>query len=274
MKTTSQDFIDSEEAIQHCPLEIYELYNSSENYYWTSLDHNVTYSGSVYTPQPIQRGTIENDSTMGVNKLTIDLPYNQEALGDMVSSSPVEDYSLKITRLFENDLTEGIVLFIGEIESVAFKGPMLRATCASRHKILEAIVPRYRYQVECNWEVYSTKCGLNQNTYKTTTTATVTAGTNYTQLTSDDFDIADVDGIPYFRHGWLEYGNHKRTIIEHYEDTITIDYRIPGLTTTGEVNVYAGCDWTVRTCSAKFSNLNNFGGDPEIPINDCPTTWV
>lgn len=275
MKSPSQDFIDNEEAIQARPLEIYELYNTSENYYWTAMDHNVPYGGNTYVPKPIKRSTIEQSADLSPSKMTIDIPWNIDAIPEAALSVPIEDYSIKVTRLFEDDLTEGVVLFIGDIESSTFKGPMARASCVSRHSILSAMVPRFRYQVECNWEVYGNECTLNQNSWKTTTTATIVSGTNYTQMTSDDFDItASGTQIPYFRHGWLEYGDHKRSIIEHDGVTITIDYRIPELETTGSVNVFAGCDWRVQTCSIKFSNMLNFGGDPEIPRNDNPTMWV
>lgn len=274
MRNPTNDYITNEEAIQHRPLEIYKLYNSSENYYWTSMDRNITYGGNTYTPMPIKRGTIEQSSDLSPSKLTIDLPYFAEGLDDTAVDMPLEDYSLMITRLFADDLTEGVVQFMGELKSTSFKGPMLRAEFVSRHSILDCIVPRYRYQIECNWELYSTKCGLNKNSYKTTTTATVVSGTSYTQLTSDDFDIASVQNTPYFRHGYIDYNGHTRSILEHQEDTITIDYKIPGLTTSGTVDVYAGCDWRVETCNSKFSNLNNFGGDPEIPRGDSPVTWV
>jgi hypothetical protein len=66
-----------------------------------------------------------------------------------------------------------------------------------------------------------------------------------------------------------------RSIMSHVGDVITVD--LPFVATTAELaasffQLEAGCDHTMTTCIAKFSNRANFGGHPYM--NSAINPWV
>ena len=94
--------------------------------------------------------------------------------------------------------------------------------------------------------------------------------------------IPEAAGHPdgWFRGGVLRFGTQLGFIIGQVGAVITLSRPIPELaaalaepqidTDTGNplpvlVDIAPGCDLRASTCAAKFGNLANFGGFPEIP---------
>jgi len=58
---------------------------------------------------------------------------------------------------------------------------------------------------------------------------------------------------------------HRRMILSHVGDTVTLTAAILGLAPGSTVTAFAGCDHTISTCDSKFNNRENFGGFPYFP---------
>ena len=69
----------------------------------------------------------------------------------------------------------------------------------------------------------------------------------------------------YLRNGYLETASEKRMIIGHSGDNIDVTTVMQGLEVGDAVTMYIGCNHTTSDCNNKFSNLDNFGGEPFIP---------
>ena len=82
------------------------------------------------------------------------------------------------------------------------------------------------------------------------------------------------------RSGVLRFGTELGFITDHTGATLTLSRPMPELAAaiatpeldpdTGEplpmlADIAPGCDLRAATCAAKFGNLANFGGFPEIP---------
>lgn len=69
----------------------------------------------------------------------------------------------------------------------------------------------------------------------------------------------------YLKNGYLETAEEKRMITAHSGDNITVTTVMQGLEIGDSVTMYIGCNHTTRDCNRKFSNIENFGGEPFIP---------
>lgn len=105
------------------------------------------------------------------------------------------------------------------------------------------------------------RCGVNVEDYKTVTTVGAVSGL---QILSSDL-AAQADG--YFKLGYVERVStgDRRHITEHVGDTITIRRRFRDLAPGEAINVYAGDDYSLATCHAKFNNAIAFGGFDKVP---------
>ena len=157
------------------------------------------------------------------------------------------------------------VLFVGQIKNIVFRGVQAEVECVGFEHFQRMPIPRERYQINCNWQLFEPRCGLNKENFKVTTTVTLDSTRRI--LTSTAFgDYSD----GWFVGGLVEFPafSERRTIIEHTENKITIAYRMINLQNNDQVRVYPGCDGRAQTCRDKFGNLINFLGFPFIPIEN------
>lgn len=264
MKEPSQDFIDNEEEDQRKPIEIYHIWrDGGEHWRYNNGDKLVTYDGDDYPPGLIERGSVTYDNKLDVTSMTIKADYVNEEVFDYIASNPVEILWVSVLKLHSDDLTEGDVVFIGQIKNVSFQGQMASVTCVGFEHFLKKTIPTWRYQLTCNHKVFDGNCQLTAASYLTTTTIVLdSSGIN---LVSADFG-AESDG--YFIGGEVLFGDESRTVVGHEGNTITLMYKMKELVTASSVDVYPGCDGRVETCRDKYSNVINFLGFPFIPVEN------
>ncbi|WP_157792066.1 phage BR0599 family protein [Pseudorhodobacter sp. MZDSW-24AT] len=103
-----------------------------------------------------------------------------------------------------------------------------------------------------------------------------------TAASGNALTILEAAGQPdgWFRGGVLRFGAQLGFITDHIGTTLTLSRPMPEFAAalaTPEVNpetgdpiplvadIASGCELRAATCTAKFGNLANFGGFPEIP---------
>lgn len=272
MKDHSNEYALEEEGSQKKPLEIYDIWYSTNYWRYTSTDYEVTYNSNTYAPAPIERGVVVYDSNLEVSALDITFARSQGPITRFIVSNPVLALWIKITRLMEDDegnYLEPDIIFIGQIKNVSFKGLTARANCVGFENYLRQPVPHYRYQELCNWRVFDTKCAKSDVGFKVTTNLTAVSSDGLT-LTSSDFALQDAD---YYTLGKVTFGDDARMIVEHIDDYIKLRFPFQGTVIGSQVTAYAGCDRNIETCKTKFNNVINFGGHPFIPL-DNPVFWI
>lgn len=72
----------------------------------------------------------------------------------------------------------------------------------------------------------------------------------------------------WYLGGMVQYNGILRLIIGHTGSQITLSRPIEGIAVGESVQIYAGCNRFVYTCTEKFDNLLNFGGFPWIPTTN------
>jgi uncharacterized phage protein (TIGR02218 family) len=116
-------------------------------------------------------------------------------------------------------------------------------------------------QPGCNWQLYGSHCRLDMGDWGHATTIVSVSGTA--------LEVADVEsGMPYAGGivAFTEGGITDYAYIEEADGTaLTLDLPLYGAEASEAVTLYPGCDWTMATCDAVFSNSVNFGGRLHLP---------
>lgn len=122
----------------------------------------------------------------------------------------------------------------------------------------------------CRAQLGDARCGVNLAPF--TYTATVTAVTS-----QRIFTISSVQTDEWLTFGKITFtsGINAGRAMEIKRQTaglIELYLPMPGVVTVGDaVTVTAGCDLQITTCSAKFSNVARFRGEPYVPGADSMT---
>ena len=269
MKDVTEEYIDKEKAARRKPVELYHIWAGAGDqlnvnaWYYTSGDVTVSFGTPPhdYIPAALKRSLVQYDASMEVTKMTLQAAYVEDPALAFISINPVEIIWIEAMRLHRDQVPlEADVIFVGQIKNVSFKGAAANAECVGFEHFLSMPIPRYRYQLTCNWMLFEFNCTLIKDDYKVETIVTVDA--TGTILTSTVFSTFD-DG--YFIFGTVEFGDNARAIVEHVGSVITINFKIKTLVSGNTIKAYPGCDGRITTCRDKFNNLLNFLGFPFIP---------
>ena len=281
MKEPSEDYTELEEAPKQKPVELYRVWRGAgdqlniNTWFYTSGDVPVVFGGKTYVPATLNRGLVKFDSSLSVTTLDIQAGYIENPVIEFIAINPIEILWISIMRLHRDQVPlEADVIFLGQIKSVSFKGVQAIINCFGFEHFLQMVVPKWRFQLTCNHNLFDSKPKLLKSGYFPGTaipfkgTATVTLDSTKTVLTSATFDTYD-DG--YFTLGEVSYGVESRAIVGHSGDHITIAYPMRELGIGAPpyiVDAYPGDDRRIETCRNKFYNLINFLGFPFTPVEN------
>lgn len=270
MKTHTQDYIDQEETRQRKPTELYHIWREGgQHWRYTSFSSPLTYGGEEFTPAVVARGSVRYNTEFEVSTLDITFGYLQDPVLEYIAQNPVELLWIEVLRFFEDVAPEEVsVIFVGQIKNVSFQGNVGQVRCVGFEHYLAQRIPKYRFQLGCNNDLFDSYCGIAKASWKTTTSVTTDA--DAVVLTSSAFGAFD-NG--YFTRGYVHWGDFYRMIVDHTGDVITLRFRMPGFASGQTIDAYTGCDRQLITCKDKFSNILNFFGHPWIPF-DNPAHWT
>jgi len=266
MKESTDQFITKEQSSRRRPAELYHVWrDGGQHWRYTSGDVDVVYDGNPYVMAAVKRGPVSHSAQLEVTTLEVMAAAITDPAAEFIASNPVEPLWISVLKIHRSDPNDAIVIFIGQIKSVAFKGVEAVARCVGFESFLTQPVPIFRYQPSCNNRLFDIKCTLSAASYKVDTMITMVDTLTFT---SSDFATKS-DG--WFTRGKLVWGEHERMITYHSGITIAIRYPINGISTGVSITAYAGCDLDIRTCRDRFSNVVNFFGHPFVP-KDNPAT--
>lgn len=261
-----------EKAAKKRPAELYHIWWTSGGWRYTSHDQPISYGGYNYTPAALERGTIKYDSQFEVTTLEITAGRIMQPVIKYIAQNPVEPFWIDIKRILQDaNPMDAITIFIGQIKNVAIKGMAAQVSCVGFEYFLRQPIPTFRYQPQCNWTIFDSRCGLDADAYKLSTSATV----DLTRKSLWSGDLGEEE------ENWWVFGDilwqgHRRMIIQQGiwdKNTIYLRYPILEINQSPiDIDVWPGCDGCITTCRDKFNNVVNFGGHPYIPL-DNPTLW-
>ena len=251
---------------------------------YTNVDTPVTWRGTTWTPGlKIGDGGVKSKRGLDVDQVEITVyadetdTVNGQPFLQFVAGNGLDGALVKIERAFSDGPLSTVIgtyiRFLGrfsELKSVG--GTQAVLVASSWLELLDVNMGPDVYQSSCRFALYSTGCGASRSAF--TDHGTVTSGSTLSQVNSN----LTARAAGYFDLGVVKFTSGAnngltRTISKGFgSGQVVILPPLPAAPSVGDTfDAYPGCDLSMATCAAKFSNLINFGGQPFIPD---PTTAV
>ena len=260
----SAGFTAIEEGTEIKPAELFHIWRGTTSWRYASGLKAITYDGNTYVPAPLERDAIQHDSDISADTMSFNCARVMPPIPEYIDMNPIDSLWVTVFHVhWDQSPIEAMPIFTGLIKSISFQGAAARVECVSLEYFLHRSVPRYRYQPGCNHTIYSSgRCKVVEASYSTTAIVD-SISTNKFVLTLSGVTF-ESNAEPYYRFGYLHFGDHQRMIVDHVGLTVTMRYAITSLQAGDTVTVSAGCDKNIQTCLNKFSNVDNYFGFPYI----------
>lgn len=242
------------------PLTFYEFIRNDQKYYrYTNADRNVEFNNAIWFSEAISNTGLSVGSG---NNLEITLPSASKVVRIFRGVPPTKPVVIKMYQLHEND-NEFRVIWIGKIQEVKRESiEKARLITASVASSFERNGLRLTYGRSCPYALYDHNCQIRQSNYKFANEIIALDGANITVNPSNVMS-------GYFSGGYMEYYiddiQELRGLKSHVGNSIGVLGGTQGLQKGMKINLYPGCDKTIKTCNEKFNNHLNYGGQPHIP---------
>lgn len=260
------------------PKELYRFTEGSQVWTVTSADADEAYNGETYSSITIGRDESEQKNELSKANINVTVSLDNEMGRRWMKS--ILDTVVGLT-IFSKDIDTGttVVIWKGRLSSVKPDAASIKLVFESIFTSLRRPGLRGKYQRSCPHVLYGRGCNLNKDDFAVNSIITAVNGVNVTATSA----ALQPDG--YYNAGMIEGPDGAlRFIVQHVGSQLTLirplESLAEGLANDGygngyglaygqfTANIYPGCDRTKETCSSKFSNLDNYGGYPFIPLEN------
>ncbi|MGD8326357.1 MAG: DUF2163 domain-containing protein [Sphingomonadales bacterium] len=233
---------------------------------FTTHDVAFTLDGLLYRPSPSFQPT-QVDSKSGFSVDTLEV-------AGVLSGAALRSLDLEIGRYDDARIDVFIVdwsspesaqipLRSGRLGDVRRIDQVFSAELRGRKQDLQRAVGGV-FSPECRTDLGDRKCrvSLRDVTFQGTVTAVIN---------NARFGISVVQSNDYFHYGRLRFlsgqnAGLSREVKSDQSQEITVFDPFPFAISVGDlIEVHAGCDKRFVTCQTKFSNVENFRGEPHLP---------
>ena len=258
-------FADTEVSIHDGrPIELYRFISPTTTYRYTSAGQDFDLDGEIFQAQPIQRNALQGTSQDDSPTLDIQIAIIAEVVQDFAFQISENNLRLELLRSHGTTATTSLI-WEGDVSGIGVRGRTARIRVPSRFgSSLSAPVPSVYYQSQCNHSLYDARCQVARSAFQQNTQTDTVAQTAIT--------VASVGGNPdqWFLGGEIVRvtDGERRLIVRQIGLNLVINFPFRTMNVGDQVQLFAGCDRTARTCRDKFSNIINFGGHPLIPLQN------
>jgi len=247
------------------PTELYKFTYNENQYRFCLLDGGAdpyVFQGESYIPATIGRDRTEMSEDITRTALDLRVPGNFP-VAELFRLSPPEGVVLMtIFRLqLLDDSMEYISVYKGRTISCEFQKDGNEATLHHEPIFSSLRRPGLRmvYDTQCVHGLYSPGCTVLKDLWR--------VDASILDISGRDVIIQLVSEVPdgWFDGGMLVCGDIRRMIEKHIGVNLTLMHPIQSELTSAACQVYPGCDHTLKDCGGKFSNAENYGGEPWLP---------
>lgn len=253
-------------ADQGRPVELYTFARGAQAWRFTSADRDVVVDLQTYERAVIRRSNVSQGSELNRSALKLQVPRTFPIADLYRAGIPVGTITLRVQQYHEGD-GELTGVWGGRVINCS-RGPQgVELVCEPVYTSVRQMGLRRRYQRQCPHVLYGPGCKVVATAHRLVTTVESVSG-----LTVTAPDLAgQADG--WWEGGWLQWQiatgvYERRWIFGHTGATVTLTTQPLGLQPDTEIEVFPGCDHSLATCSSKFSNSDNYGGMPDIPLKN------
>ncbi|MCC5989493.1 MAG: phage BR0599 family protein [Pararhodobacter sp.] len=230
----------------------------------------------TWEPAAVAHGDVVQTSEIERGRLELTWPVSHPFARRFLAPLGNTPVTLTIFRGHEQVLGETVAHWKGRVVGAEVEEQRIVLTCESVFSTLRRAGVRAKYQRLCRHALYGHGCGLEIALHWQTGTVTAVSGGGVSVTIPEAAEQSD----GWFRGGVLRFGVKLGYITGHAGAVLTLSRPMPDLAAaiaapeidpeTGDplpvlVDIAPGCDLRAATCAAKFGNLLNFGGFPEIP---------
>jgi len=274
----------SYDAIEASPAEgrpyfLYQFIEGAQVWRFTSRAQNWISAGSdeaeiTWDAAAVAHGDVVQTSEIERARLELTWPLSHPFARRFLAPLGSTPVTLTIFRGHEQVLGETVAHWKGRVVGAEVEGQRIILQAESVFSTLRWAGVRAKYQRLCRHALYGRGCGLD--------IALHWQSDVITSVAVNAVIIPQAAEMPdgWYRGGVLRFGTELGFITNHAGATLTLSRPMPDLAAaiatpdldpdTGEplpvlADIAPGCDLRAATCAAKFGNLANFGGFPEIP---------
>lgn len=252
------------------PFELYQITYSGQQWYYTSGDRPITYSGVLHIPIVCDHEDIEPSTDVFANGLPVRFERSAPFAEIFRIAPPSEKVGMRILATNYLVDNEFVVIWQGRIVNVEWTEGWVKLTTESIYSSLQQAGLRRRYSRTCPHVLYGNGCGLSREIYRERST---TQGVNGV-FVSVQAAVGKPDN--HYAGGFVTWTNslhgnvEKRMVRQSVGATGVLTLAGVALALSGgqAIDMYPGCDHQITTCANKFNNTLNYGGQPYIPTKN------
>lgn len=278
-------FDDFERSVEDStPIELFTFTSGFNSWQITSYHKDVVFNGTLFTAEPLARSNIESyEAASDSFDASVELPATHPLVQEYANGVPQDTATCLIQR-WQPSFSPTIALRVwqGNLTALSFKGRMgsFRVPSATV-EALQHEVPNMLAQPLCNHTLYDSFCTVSRASFMLNgVQITAVSGDGRTITINGDVPAAIFGATPnatliaidWALHGYIVHqpsGNFRTIIDQPNHDTnrftIQCEYPAGSLHVNDFVTIFAGCARTRAQCRAKFANVKNFGGHPDMP---------
>ncbi|OHT25812.1 phage tail protein [Providencia stuartii] len=246
------------------PVSLYAfMRNDAKGFYYTNADQAIELDGKTWLPLAISDSGVRTGET---SNLDITLPSSSEVALLFRGVPPSNPVKVLIHRWHVDDRAgEFRTIWLGTINEV-------KRQSIDQAKLLTTSVAgtftrsglRLTYGRACPYALYDHHCRVNPLTVMVPSVPIVALDGAAITVT---FPGTFTGG--YFSGGYIEWDDdgytERRGLRVHSGNQLALFGGTDRLAVGMKVNVFPGCDRTIKTCDEKFNNSLNYGGQPHMP---------
>jgi hypothetical protein len=248
------------------PREFIEISHGTTTYRVACGQRDIYYNGALFAATaPAARGELRFDQVTSLVAMEIQLPANHAFVARYLAmSSPPRQITATVRR---QQLQSGDVqtIWIGYVVSIAIDRHTAKISVPARTaQALTISVPTMLVDSSCTNVLYDAGCAAVRGSFTISATVSAVDGRSVT--------VSSMSGNP---DQWAQFGElihvssgEQMMIIDQTGTAITMQAPIAEMRLGDSIQIAAGCDHSIDTCSLKFSNVVNYGGLPQRPTSD------
>lgn len=238
----------------------------TEYFAFCSGEEAIAFNGKTYIPTEINRDKVVVNGTSDKTMLNVAIDYSNPLVPLIKDYPPSKVIGLTI---FQGHVSDGeyLAVWIGAISSWKRNGDLVELSCNPVSNSLNRTGLRRKYQLGCPHILYGSKCGASKASF--TTTKTIIG----VMANAIDLPPVWVATPGNYLGGIVEWvnatgGAERRGILDiTLSDTrLILSGTTKDLDIGSSVQISQGCSHKIDACKNQFNNINNYGGQPYIPL--------
>lgn len=254
------------------PVLLYEFLRSSggTNYYWRYCSANVDfeYLGNTFVATAISDAGITQSGEAVATVFTVTMPITESfpQMFRTAGSVPSDQVWLTVFRAHFGNPDDGRVVWKGTVASMSqVDNIKVQLSCNVLTASFKRPGLRLAWSRTCPHVLYDSQCQKNREDLRISAVVSAIDGI--------DVQAAEFASQPdgWWSGGFIEWAVsdsgfiERRWIKNHVGDVIALSGSTFGMAVGDTINVFAGCDHLLTTCSVKHNNLTHNGGFSNMP---------